>query len=244
MSGRASGQVIRAAFLAFGERRRLRREIVTLRERGKSMKRAFLGTIAAVVLTIGSGAAAAQAASPSNHITFKDQTASAFFESSSDCLATYAYVFAADGRINAGNGTRDVESGAYVSVSRYDYCTAAFMYADGFTSLSADAFQINKSVATLDTTVELNDNVGGRLVISLDISWSGHGDITRQTSHQVFRSPNFKQVYHFVGSSQTASAVGSVTTSDTTNFAPGPAQYASMGSSKSGYLDTYEEDSR
>jgi hypothetical protein len=199
------------------------------------VKRALIVTIAALALVINAGGAAQ--ASETSRSTFQGANAYAVFDSTSGCTDTSVFVEGVDGRSHTGPGQPEVQSFVYMSVVQYDTCTQAYLLiGSGYAVLVPDAFQMTQRTATLATTIEMYDYVSGNTFsVNVNVAWTGAGDTSMGTSNYTYRDQVFTTVYHSVGTSQTASAAGTVI-SNGTNFTPGASNYGYMSVSKSGYL--------
>ena len=180
---------------------------------------------------------------------FKGQSADAFFSSTdqSGCIVTDVFVFASDdasvshdppGPPNSFSG-----SGAFIGISKFDYCTyTQLVAADCFTPapLADQDFQvIGKKLdsAELNATLEcfgfdfvsnlpLDFNVDANLV------WTGTGNPIRQSSNFHFRTPGFIINERSSGTFSPADVSGSVS-DESTNFTPNPG-FGNIMSVKSG----------
>jgi hypothetical protein len=159
----------------------------------------------------------------------KGKTVQAGFDSydASGCVETSAYVV-------GDLGLSGSDAAAYVSVSRYDYCTGAYLYADGSTT------QINLQVdnkldaSSLTATIPVYDyynDVSFNLAVNL--AWTATGPASTYSDHSTFRGPGYKNVSSFRGTFRPAEATGSIS-DGTTNFAPNASYWAEIDKIKSG----------
>jgi len=69
--------------------------------------------------------------------------------------------------------------------------------------------------------------------VSVDLEWIGGGELSRQSSHTHYHSPEFKDNWHCNNAWRPATATGSVS-DGVTNFTPAPATWAEMSAGKCG----------
>jgi len=174
-----------------------------------------------------------------DNFRFRGKSATAFFFSTDGCVETAVFVFASDDRFQSPPGPGDVVSGASIFISRFDFCTGELlMDASGFASLAAPDFQVigNLNSATLDTTIEVCDFVSGSCFpVSIDLTWTGTGGLSRENSHFHFQSPGFNINSHFNGRFRNAEASGNVS-DGATNFTPASTLSAQIQDLKSGTI--------
>ena len=170
---------------------------------------------------------------------FRGEGASAIFSSldGSGCVWTDVYINPNEGIFQSPPGKGSTSSGVYMFISQYDGCTGTqLIAAEGFTSLAAADFQVfgNLSSADLNATVTLFDYVSGTYFdVFVDLTWTGTGEIHRQSSNSHFSSPGCKVHSRFNGSFRPAVATGTVS-DGSTNFTPEPSWGYDIYSSKNG----------
>jgi hypothetical protein len=173
---------------------------------------------------------------------FRGQTAEASFFADDGCVATGASVYVVDGHSQNPPGSGDRYSYVSVWLWGYDYCNWQELFGGGgSTTLAPGEFQIDRklSSASLITTVEVWDWMTDTLMtITVDLTWTGTGDLERgsYTSHHV--SSGYKVHSRFRGTFRDATATGSVS-DGTTNFAVGSMGWASLGSVQHGWIVIY-----
>lgn len=204
------------------------------------MKRLFL--ILALALTALTATSVSGAAGASTlHFTFKGQFAEVGFDSldPSGCVDTFVYVEGVNGTVKE-TGQPTASSLAVVVIDQFDFCTSTeLLFAQGEATLAAGEFQIDKmlTTATLDTTIEVFDEVSGTsFPVDISVSWTGVGATTTQKDHFQIHGPDFKVNSRFMGTFRDATASGTVS-DGTTNFTPESAVFADMGSVKQGEVD-------
>lgn len=170
---------------------------------------------------------------------FRGEGASAIFSSvdTSGCVWTDVYVNADEGIFQSPPGRGGASSGVGLFISQYDSCTGTqLLAAEGFASLGDPDFQVfgRLSSATLSATVNVYDYVSNTSFdIFIDLTWTGTGDVNRQSSHSHFDSPGCKFNSRFIGSFRPAVATGSVS-DGLTNYTPDPSLGYDIYSAKSG----------
>jgi hypothetical protein len=164
-------------------------------------------------------------ASAGSNYKFRGDTADAYFSSFDGCVYTDVYVFASDGISQSPPGRGGTSSGTSVSIYKFDSCSETqLLAADGFVSLAASAFQVSSKLgsAKLSATVPVYDYVSGlNLNVSVNLTWTGSGSISRQSYRSQYNSPGCKTHSSFSGTWRSAEVSGSVS-DGTTNYTPVP----------------------
>jgi len=180
------------------------------------------------------------------HTTFTGLTADASFDSTdpTGCIETSAFISVTNGTTKMNNvpGSPQASSVAFVAISQFNSCTDTDLV-DAFGSpvLSGGAFQIDKrlNVATLNASAEAFDLVSNSTVsVQLNLTWAAIPGVTPTAFRFTFKqrggglrlsdSAN-------ATTSEPATASGSVI-AESTNFAPGPSDFADLASMKNGSL--------
>jgi hypothetical protein len=161
---------------------------------------------------------------------FTDGSVGATFSSSSPdgCVRTDVFVAAVEVK-NQGNAAQQSPFAA-LSLSEFNNCTnTQLLSADGQANTAGFQFDRQLRTATLITTLPVTDFVSNTTFnVALDLSWTGTGDVVRQTGHTSHsRSPGFNVYVHSNGTSRTAIASGTVS-DGTTNFTPSATTDASI----------------
>lgn len=170
---------------------------------------------------------------------FRGEGASAIFSSvdTSGCVWTDVYLNADEGISQSPPGRGNASSGVGLFISQYDICAnIQLLAADGFASLAEPDFRVfgKLSSATLAATVNVYDYMSNTSFdVYVDLTWTGTGDINRQSSHTHFDSPGCKFNSRFIGSFRPAVATGSVS-DGFTNFTPDPSLGYDIYSAKNG----------
>jgi hypothetical protein len=174
---------------------------------------------------------------------FKGESASAQFalpDPSDPCIQTSTFVSATEGRLKEGSGKPEAVSTVFVDVFRYNSCTnETLVGAFGSTTLSAEAFQVNKelSAATLNATVEVCDfSAGNCFPVAINLSWAGTGEIVRNKSVSHSNSGGCKFFSRFLGDFRPAVATGSVTALGEI-LSPDPSTFADLASVRQGFTE-------
>lgn len=151
------------------------------------------------------------------------------------CIVTNAFVLAADNHTNDVNATDGPF--AEVAVVVFDQCHfTQIMDAVTAVTLGNGDFRINNSLnsATLSLTVQLYDYVSSTTVpVTLALSWSGVGDVRRETSFVLSRNGSSSSRFRSSGSEREATVTGTFL-AGTTNYAAEPAEFADLRSLNSG----------
>lgn len=204
------------------------------------MKRLFL--ILALALTALAATSVSGAAGASTlHFSFKGQFAEAQFASldPSGCVETFVFVDGVNGTVKE-TGHPAVSSMAFIVIDQFDACTGIeTLFATGAATLAAGEFQIDKmlTTATLNATIEVFDEASGTsFPVDVSVGWTGVGATTTQKDHFQIHGPGFKVNSRSMGTFRDATASGTVS-DGTTNFTPGSALFADMGSVKQGEVD-------
>ncbi|HET6519907.1 MAG TPA: hypothetical protein VFG47_08800 [Geminicoccaceae bacterium] len=201
------------------------------------MNRTFVGSI--IAAAIGAAVATPAAAEPPTKFSFKGETASAYFVSTSDCVETVTYVEAGNGLTRSGPGQKEASSWVNASVYQYDFCAEQYLHEIfGYDSLDAAAFVVSGGgrSATLAATVEAYDYATGSTVtLDLDLSWNAPGTAFMGHSSYYDRGPSYSYRSKFVGRFRDATAAGTVS-DETTNYTPEPSEGASIGTSTYGEM--------
>jgi hypothetical protein len=167
--------------------------------------------------------------------SFRGKTVQAGFQSydASGCVETDAYLVGSLSR-SGGGGSPGGDAFAYLAVSQYDYCTGAWMYADGSTSQLDLQVGHKLDAASLTATIPVYDySTGATRDLSVNVAWTATGDATSAKNHYVFRSSGLKAVSNFSGEFRPAEASGSIS-DGVTNFAPSETYYAEIDNFRSG----------
>jgi hypothetical protein len=192
--------------------------------------------VLAVTLSVGVVPAAARA--ETYHFSSKGLTAYADFFSWDGCVETYASISATDGKVKQ-TGKPAVVSEVWVYVSAYNYCTDEYLSADGYASLAADEFQINRGLgtATLVTTINVYDYYNGNsFPLSIDLTWTGSGGVYQEKYHSQYRAPGYSYNSRWMGTFRDALASGSVSGAGI-EFAQEPTYSAQLANVKQGSVD-------
>ena len=190
--------------------------------------RKFLLAIAlAAVLAVSSlpqGAAAADV------VQTRGESAFAFFESTdaSGCIVT---------AVTVGGFVNESGQQAYVFVDQGDVCAGVgLMYLEGITT--AAQINVDKKLTTgsIFGTWDAYDYFNETTIsLSVNVSWTGNGEVTTNTTRFMERGPNYTVIYHDKGSGRPAIASGSVW-DGTTEYLAGSSSFATLRNTKSGQV--------
>lgn len=180
-------------------------------------------------------------ASAADSFKFRGKGVEAYFSSTdpSGCIVTQVYIFANEGIFQSPPGGGSSTTGISLNISQYDYCTGTQLFSPGPTSpFTVPDLQVDRKLnsATLNATVEVYNFVSDTWVdFFVNLTWTGIGPLSRESSHFHFHSPGCNINSRFKGTSRFAEASGSVS-DGTTNFTPAPTIDARIFSAKSGDL--------
>jgi hypothetical protein len=154
---------------------------------------------------------------------FRGKTANGDFYSfdPASCISTSVYTFATESRsqVSPGGGSTDGTS-ASISIYQYNDCTyeeVTCLY--GAISPSSSEFNMagNLASATLNATFEAyNCLTGATQPVSVAITWTGEGDVSRGNYHSSYSFGGYRSSYRSSGQFRYATLSGSVTFGGTT----------------------------
>jgi len=151
------------------------------------------------------------------------------------CIVTDAFVIAVDNHTNNVDATNGPF--AEVAVFVFDQCHfTQLMGAVTAVALGNGDFRANNSLnsASLNLTVQVYDYVSSTTIpVTLALSWSGVGDVSRETSFEFSRNGASSSRFRSSGSERHATATGTFL-AGTTNYAAQPADFADLRSLNSG----------
>jgi hypothetical protein len=176
--------------------------------------------------------AAAQAEQVAYH--FRGNTATARFETTAGCISTSTEVFVYEFPLHEPPGPPPQSPGTlFVTIFRQDTCNGTLDVLFGEAAPPAEAFSVqgNLQSASLSTTLQVQDFSTGTLIpVSVDITWTGVGEVSRENRNENTSSPGLRAMRHSRGTSRDATAAGSVLLG-TVNLAPEPSAFAYLTSS-------------
>lgn len=169
---------------------------------------------------------------------FKGPSAIGSFFNVSGCMLTEAFVITSQFKQRDTRGPAASISFASVTVSQFDLCADTLvLYAYGTTSpLAPRELQISNKLDTarLITTVPVFDEISGTTFdVSVDLSWTATGPLSRQQTTTHFHTPGCISNSHMQSRSRPAGASGTIS-DGVTNFTPETSISASLDSVKSG----------
>lgn len=169
---------------------------------------------------------------------FSGPSAIASFYNISDCIVTEAFVIASHFKYRDAQGPATSTSFASVTVSQFDLCADTLLvYAYGTASpLAPGELQISRQLDTarLVTTIPVFEEISGATFdVSVDVSWSATGPLSRQQTINHFHTPGCITNSHTQSRLRPAEASGTIS-AGVTDFSPGTSLSASLESVKSG----------
>lgn len=188
------------------------------------MKKQLLSVLAVMILLVTAFAApVAQAAkpptSPLDHGPIKNQysgdSASLSLYSTVDgCIYSNVSLMASTQTVKSRAGGTITGQYASIYIDRYDYCNGLYLASlSGYAEIDGSSYQIDRQLnsAHLQTVIAVYDwYSGAESSISVDVSWSGTGDVQKGRSRYTFQSPGCKTSYSWSGSSRMATVSGSI----------------------------------
>jgi hypothetical protein len=192
---------------------------------------------AALTLALVLGAAPSRAAAAHDITYFHGLSATAEWLAidATGCIVSSAFVLVADNHTNDADAT----DGPFAEVGVFvvDECHfTQILAAQTAVALGAGDFRANNSLnaATLNVTVQLYDEVSSTTVpVTLALSWSGIGDVRRESSYLHTRGVGSSLRFRSRGSQREATVTGTFLVG-TTNYAAEPAEFADIMSLNSG----------
>jgi hypothetical protein len=160
------------------------------------------------------------------------------FVSNEGCISTNVSLFAAAESFH--NPPGPAEPSWLLSIDIFQLDTCAFqtlVSASGNTTTSAEIEVkggTSLSSATLSATIPVFDSVSqSSFDVSLDLLWTGTGELFYGNTHGFNRFPTSMNAFHSVGSQRDAQVSGTVSASGT-NFTPTPSIFGLMVFSRQG----------
>jgi hypothetical protein len=177
---------------------------------------------------------------------FKGITAYASFWSldPTGCISTYVDVSVYESIYRNPPQDPGSYAAAYLYISRYDYCQNLYLNEIyGYANLAEGAFDTRGKLQTtrLVTTMEVYDWLTNTTApVSIDLTWTGTGDVSRGSYNSRGNYPSYRYMYHSVGSSRPADVTGSVVLGGT-NLITGSSAWGSLSESQSGSVTTWNQ---
>lgn len=193
-------------------------------------------TLALLALVLPTPALAA------NVSKFSGDSADAYFSTLDEtgCIYTDVSIFANSSKNQNPPGAPDAQASVSLWIAQYDACTATqLLGASGFAPLDGQSFQIDRQLngATLNRTVTVSDYVtGATFAVAVAMTWSDAGPVAKGSWSSHYQTGKCKTHYRSVGTWRAAQASGTVI-AGAINYAPTPAQGASLSTTKSGNLE-------
>jgi hypothetical protein len=204
------------------------------------MTRFIRAFVAALVLTLPAltlPASTLAAGSTVSSVSFKGQTADAYFQSRDGCVQTSVGVFAVDGHVKQKGSKTVVNSFANVFIDVFNVCTGTLhLSAFGEAELAPGDFAVSStlSTASLTTSNEVFDYVSRTaFTVNIDLDWTGVGSTFREKGRFSFKTPGFRISERFDRTSRNATATGTVS-DGCPNYTPGTSESARLSDQKSG----------
>jgi hypothetical protein len=155
----------------------------------------------------------AEAASAGQRFQFKGENAWTSFSSvdASGCVVTDVHIWAGESVTREG-GTRTARTEAYANISKVDQCNGWNVLLSGSGPASSVQLDINRTgSASLKASFSIFDYMSETSsVLTVDLTWTGVGEVSRGHSSSHDRFPGGSSRYHSNGSYRNAEVSGSV----------------------------------
>jgi hypothetical protein len=199
--------------------------------------RAFVAALALTLPALAFPATTLGAGSTVSSVSFKGQTANAFFNSRDGCVQTSVGVFAVDGQVKQKGSRSVVTSYANIFIDVFNVCTGTqHLSAFGEAELAPEDFIVSSklSTASLTTSIKVFDFVSRTsFAVDIDLDWTGVGATFREKGHTSFSTPGFRITEKFDRTSRRATATGTVS-DGCPNYTPGTSLFGQLSDQKSG----------
>lgn len=159
------------------------------------------------------------AARGTNVAHYKEQMALAIFTTALDaCSTTYTYVYLGESTFHNPPGKANGEPVVSVNTASYNNCDGSFIDGmGGYALLNKSNFAIDKQLQSANVNADLtltNWVSGAELPVHVALTWSGTGALDHNKSSYQFDYGQCQVKSRFQGKSRTATANGSVISSD------------------------------
>src|SRR5690349_21353911 len=164
-------------------------------ENRRNMMKAKLNVLVVLILAFAAFAGPSTVSAGGGlGLHFKGPSAISYFYNESGCTVTEAFVIVSEFQHRDVRGPATTTSFASVTVSQFDLCADTLLvYAYGTASpLAPGELQISRQldIARLVTTVPVFDEISGATFdVSVDVSWSATGPLSRQQTINHFHTP-------------------------------------------------------
>ncbi|MFL6198421.1 MAG: hypothetical protein ACJ76J_04535 [Thermoanaerobaculia bacterium] len=172
--------------------------------------------------------------------SFRGSAAAARFETTEGCISTETDIFVYEHQSHFPPGPAPEGSpGIEIFIYRYNICgEISFLSSvSSRADLPEGAFSVSGGLqgATLNAAIEVEDETGNRFPISIDIAWSGVGEVSRSINHENASSPGVRGIWRSKGTSRDATATGSVVL-ETANVTLNPSINGTLMDAQSGIV--------
>ena len=131
------------------------------------------------------------------------------------------------------------DSLATLDIYQYDSCQQIFLRdLSGYINLPEGAFDARGKLRTvrLVTSLDLHDqNTNATIPASIDLTWTGVGDVSRASSNYRVSYPQYRMSSHGIGNSRAATMAGAVVL-EGVNLVPDSSAWARIDENQSGSL--------
>jgi len=175
-------------------------------------------------------------ASDKESFRVKDENAFASWYGTGACVFTAADVGASKAAVKEGPGGFQPQATVWLSLWSYDACNDTWWGAWGQATLDAsDYVQSKLDTASLSKTLEVCDIDGVCSKATVQVNWTGTGDVYTGRNSWGYSGPGYKVHGHGTGTDREADATGTVSVG-AAPYASGPADWAHLGKSQSGVI--------
>jgi hypothetical protein len=185
-------------------------------KKSSSIRFAAFALASLSALAFVSSAEVASAVERGQRFQFKGENAWTSFSSvdASGCVVTDVHIWAGESVTREG-GTRTARTEAYANVSKVDQCNGWNVLLSGSGPASSVQLDINRTgSASLEASFSIFDYMSETSsVLTVDLTWTGVGEVSRGHSSSHDRFPGGSSRYHSNGSYRNAEVSGSVRSS-------------------------------
>lgn len=197
-------------------------------------------TLVAAALTVGALIPAFAGAEIFRYRSSGDSATASFSTGdATGCVWTYVDVYVNENQVRVEAGPSEPATYVNLSLFGFDLCQGTYiydLYANAIVPDSAFRISGNLQSASLQTTVEAYNWMTGAVEsMTLDLTWTGEGDVHRGHNNNHSSYPGVRYMSRSNGSYRVAVPSGSVTFQGTNLLAAAQYVYGSLNSSQSSY---------
>lgn len=193
----------------------------------------------AVTLALGLMPAAASAETYNYKFRGNVARTAVFGTDSTGCTRTFVTISLFEDRFQEPLGPPEQSAALVISVDQTDYCRGInHFFGVGNVVLPAESLDISRSLqsASLTAVVDVHDlRRDVHASVSIDLEWTGVGDVEHGSSHYQDVYPDYKVVSHSTGSSRNAEVSGTILIGDTNLTTSGSRGF--LATNQNGYVN-------